>query len=88
MLSGLTTPSSGSYNVTLDSSPQESFNAGSPFTSSEPTVLFYRTGLDSSVPHVLEIINIGDMVEEGQSSDQGTLLVVGPVNVTSAENPS
>lgn len=88
MLSGLTTPSSGSYNVTLDSSSQESFDARAPFTSSEPTILFYRTGLDSSVLHVLEIVNVGNMDEAEQSNDQGTLLVVGPVNVTSAENPS
>ncbi|EMD37645.1 hypothetical protein CERSUDRAFT_73497 [Gelatoporia subvermispora B] len=81
-LTGLTTPSSGIYNVTFDDEPPISFSARASFSDNTPTILFYRTGLDLNSPHTLEIVNSGSDPDPGG----GTLLVVGSVNVTTVEN--
>lgn len=81
MLSGLATPLSGSYNVTLDEGTPTTFSAYSPFNSS--TILYYRTGLDAQVTHQLQIVNAGALAGE-----DGTLLVVGSINVTTMAEPS
>jgi hypothetical protein len=75
--SGLTTPLSGSYNISLDNAPPTTFSARSSFNASSPTALFYATGLDPSIVHRLEVINIG-----ASGDDRGSLLILGPVNVT------
>lgn len=80
-LSGLTTPSSGSYNITLDNEPTIKLSARS--SSNASTLLFFRTGLDPEVPHQLNIINVG-----ATADGEGTLLIVGSVNVTSAAQSS
>ncbi|KAI0084910.1 hypothetical protein BDY19DRAFT_1050965 [Irpex rosettiformis] len=78
LLSGLTTPLSGSYNISLDNThPPTTFSAHSSFNASSPTVLFYATGLDPAVVHELQVVNIGT-----SSEGEGSLLVLGSVNVT------
>ncbi|KAI0688174.1 hypothetical protein BC835DRAFT_1373741 [Cytidiella melzeri] len=77
VLSGLTTPLSGSYNISLDNAPPTTFSARSSFNASSPTVLFYTSGLDPSVVHQLKVVNIGASTEDG-----GSLLLFGTVNVT------
>ncbi|KAH9948930.1 hypothetical protein B0H21DRAFT_689167 [Amylocystis lapponica] len=78
-LSGLTTPSSGLYNVSLDGEPFVTRSARSSFTATVPTVLYYASGLDST-PHMLEVVNAG-----AKGGDEGSLLAVlaGGANVTS-----
>ncbi|GBE80613.1 hypothetical protein SCP_0303280 [Sparassis crispa] len=78
-LSGLTTPSSGSYNITLDNITS-TFSARASFTASSPTLLFFASDLDPTATHVLDIANAGPITE----TDSGTLLVVlaGGANVT------
>ena len=68
-LAGLTTPNSGSYNISLDSGPPETYSALSSFNLSSPTVLFFRTGLDPAVVHQLDIVNAG-------AAADGVLIVV------------
>ncbi|CCL98691.1 uncharacterized protein FIBRA_00694 [Fibroporia radiculosa] len=83
-LAGLTTPSSGTYNITLDDTLYPALSARASFTSSSPTILFYASGLDPTVIHSLEIMNAGPA--QG-SVDEGKYLVVlvGGVNVTRPE---
>ena len=76
-LSGLTTPHSGSYNITLDDAPPKTFSARSSFNASFPTLLFHGTGLDPDVVHQLNIVNVGS-----SGASDGSLLIVGSVNVT------
>ncbi|KAI0645800.1 hypothetical protein C8Q79DRAFT_926934 [Trametes meyenii] len=83
-LTGLTTPASGAYNVSLDDEEPVTFSARSSFTASAPTLLFFRTGLDPSVMHHIEVVNAGPS-EAG--NDAGSLLVFAAVNVTTVENP-
>ncbi|PCH36085.1 hypothetical protein WOLCODRAFT_140217 [Wolfiporia cocos MD-104 SS10] len=84
-LAGLTTPSSGRYNISLDGTQYATLSARSSFTDSVPTVLFYVAGLEPTVMHTLEVVNAG-ADEEGE----GTYLVVlaGGVNVTTTESSS
>ncbi|KAI0949030.1 hypothetical protein AcW1_008745 [Taiwanofungus camphoratus] len=83
-IAGLTAPSSGNYNITLDDSAPEPFSARASFTSTSPTLLFFAAGLDPNVTHTLEIVNAGS---DG-SAGAGMLLVVlvGGVNVTTEES--
>ena len=77
-MSGLTTPLSGSYNISLDGiRPPTTFSAHSSFNNSSPTVLFYATGLDPALVHELRVVNIGPTADSEDS-----LLILGPVNVT------
>ena len=83
-LTGLTTPDSGAYNVTLDSEEPVTLTGRASFTSSEPTLLFFRTGLDPSVMHSIEVVNAGpSSAEQGA----GSRLVLGAVNVTTIQPP-
>ncbi|OBZ70850.1 hypothetical protein A0H81_09220 [Grifola frondosa] len=43
-LSGLTTPSSGAYNITLDGAPPLTMSARASFTASAPTLLYFTAG--------------------------------------------
>ena len=76
-LAGLTTPHSGSYNISLDNEQQETLSARSSFNLTSPTILFYKTGLDPDVVHQLNVVNAGP-----SSGGQGSLLILGSVNVT------
>lgn len=76
-LAGLTTPHSGSYNISLDDNPPETFSAFSSFNLSSPTLLFFRTGLDPAVVHQLDIVNAG-----AAADGEGSLLILSSVNVT------
>ncbi len=71
----MTTPLSGSYNISLDNEPPSTLSARSTFNDS--TLLFYQTGLDPNILHQLDILNLGALGDE-----QGAFLVVGSVNVT------
>ncbi|KAH9935776.1 uncharacterized protein B0H18DRAFT_977253 [Fomitopsis serialis] len=84
-LSGLTTPSSGTYNVTLDDRLYPTLSARASFTAASPVVLFYVADLDPAVPHSLEIVNAG---ADGGGNDLTADLVVlaGGINVTMAGN--
>lgn len=83
-LAGLTTPQSGSYNISLDNGPPETLSAHSSFNLSSPTLLFFRTGLDPNVAHQLDVVNAGALAD-----GQGSLLILGSVNVTTvAQNSS
>ncbi|KAI0745858.1 hypothetical protein C8Q76DRAFT_607014 [Earliella scabrosa] len=82
-LTGLTTPASGAYTVSLDAEGPLTFSARASFTSNEPTLLFFRTGLDPAVMHTLEVVNAGS---SAAGDDAGSLLIVGAVNVTTNEN--
>lgn len=73
-LSGLTTPLSGAYNVTLDNEAPQALSARSSLNTS--TILFLRTGLDPAVAHQLTVVNTG-----ATSGEQGSLLAVGSVDV-------
>lgn len=81
-LTGLTTPDSGGFNVSLDSRDPVNLSGRASFTSSEPTLLFFRTGLDPSVMHTIEVINAGPT---GAGDGAGSLLVLGAVNVTTIQ---
>ncbi|PIL35964.1 hypothetical protein GSI_01624 [Ganoderma sinense ZZ0214-1] len=81
-LTGLTTPDSGSFNVSLDSGEPVNLSGRASFTSSEPTLFFFRTGLDPSVMHTIEVINTGPT---GAGDGAGSLLVLGAVNVTTIQ---
>ena len=59
-------------------------SARASFTSSSPTLLFFRTGLDPAVMHSIEVVNTGS---EGAGDGAGTLLVLGAVNVTTMQPP-
>ncbi|KAH9892667.1 hypothetical protein C8Q73DRAFT_649267 [Cubamyces lactineus] len=85
-LTGLTTPASGAYNVSLDSEEPITFSARASFTSSSPTLLYLRTGLDPSVMHLLEVVNAGPSSAAGQDSDAGSLLVLAAINVTTVDS--
>ncbi|EKM54681.1 uncharacterized protein PHACADRAFT_210467 [Phanerochaete carnosa HHB-10118-sp] len=80
-LAGLTTPLSGSYNISLDNGAPETFSARSSFNLSSPTLLFFRTGLNAGVVHQLDIVNAG-----ASAGAQGSLLIIGSVNVTTVED--
>lgn len=80
-LAGLTTPLSGAYNISLDNGPPETFFARSSFNLSSPTLLFFRTGLDPSIEHQLDIVNAG-----ASTDAQGSLLIISSVNVTTVAN--
>ncbi|KAL7281543.1 hypothetical protein ACG7TL_004860 [Trametes sanguinea] len=82
-LTGLTTPASGAYNVTLDSEDPITLSARASFTASSPTLLYFRTGLDPSAMHVIEVVNAGP---SGAGDDAGSLLVLAAVNVTTADS--
>ncbi|KAI9067273.1 hypothetical protein FKP32DRAFT_1609454 [Trametes sanguinea] len=82
-LTGLTTPASGAYNVTLDSEDTITLSARASFTASSPTLLYFRTGLDPSTMHVIEVVNAGPS-DAGDGA--GSLLVLAAVNVTTAES--
>ena len=79
-ISGLTTPQSGSYNVSLDKEPPVTVTFSAPPDFSSPTTLYSRTGLDPSVMHKLELSNAGDALSN--------FLAVGSVNVTSVVHTS
>ncbi|KAI1795592.1 hypothetical protein LXA43DRAFT_970492 [Ganoderma leucocontextum] len=81
-LTGLTTPNSGGFNVSLDSGDPVNVSGRASFTSSEPTLLFFRTGLDPSVMHAIEVINAGPT---GAGDGAGSLLVLGAANVTTIQ---
>ncbi|KAI0744069.1 hypothetical protein C8Q80DRAFT_877003 [Daedaleopsis nitida] len=81
-LTGLTTPASGTYSVSLDQEQPLVFSARSSFTASSPTLLFFRSGLDPSVMHTLKVVNTGAS-RAGEGA--GSLLVLGAVNVTDAQ---
>jgi hypothetical protein len=83
LLTGLTTPLSGSYNISFDNGPSETLSARSSFNLSSSTVLFFRTGLDPDVEHRLDIVNAGSY-----TNGEGSLLIVGSVNVTAVTNNS
>ncbi|KAJ8494992.1 hypothetical protein ONZ51_g1991 [Trametes cubensis] len=85
-LTGLTTPASGAYNVSLDSEEPVTFSARASFTSSSPTLLYLRTGLDPSVMHLLEVVNAGPPSAAGQDTDAGSLLVLSAINVTTVDS--
>ena len=75
-ISGLTTPQSGSYNVSLDKEPPITVTFPSPRPDfASPTLLYSRTGLDPSVMHKLSIVNVG-------VDASSNFLAVGSVNVT------
>lgn len=80
-LSGLTTPSSGTYNVTLDEYLYPILSARASFTAASPVVLFYVADLDPTVPHSLEIVNAG---VDGGANDltADLILLAGGINVT------
>ncbi|TFY69899.1 hypothetical protein EVJ58_g135 [Rhodofomes roseus] len=84
-LSGLTSPSSGTYNVTLDDHLYPTLSARSSFTAASPVVLFYIADLDPAIPHSLEIVNAG---ADGGGNDLTADLVIlaGGMNVTMAGN--
>ncbi|KAI0358548.1 hypothetical protein OH77DRAFT_1397027 [Trametes cingulata] len=82
-LTGLTTPLSGAYNVSLDKEEPVTLSARASWTASSPTLLFFRTGLDPSVMHTIEVVNAGPF---GAGDDAGSLLVLAAVNVTTVEN--
>ncbi|KAI0823615.1 hypothetical protein BC628DRAFT_1324565 [Trametes gibbosa] len=84
-LTGLTTPASGAYNVSFDNEGPLTFSSRASFTASAPTLLFFRTGLDPSVMHTLEIVNAGP---SGAGDDAGSLLVLAAVNVTAIQSAS
>ncbi|KAL1945769.1 hypothetical protein VTO73DRAFT_1771 [Trametes versicolor] len=81
-LTGLTTPASGAYNVSLDSEDPVTLSSRASFTASAPTLLFFRTGLDPTVMHTLEVVNAGPAAA-GDSA--GSLLVLAAVNVTTIQ---
>ncbi|TFK80327.1 hypothetical protein K466DRAFT_637744 [Polyporus arcularius HHB13444] len=83
-LTGLTTPDSGAFNVSLDQERPVIVSARASFTSSSPTLLFFRSGLDPSVMHSIEVVNAGPA---GAGDGAGSLLVLGAVNVTSMQPP-
>ena len=84
-LSGLTTPSSGTYNITLDDYLYPTLSARASFTAASPVVLFYVADLDPAVPHSLEIVNAG--VDGGGNDLTADLIVLaGGINVTMAGN--
>ncbi|KAI0775816.1 hypothetical protein BD413DRAFT_470817 [Trametes elegans] len=82
-LTGLTTPASGAYNVSLDNEGPVTFSARASFTASAPTLLFFRTGLDPSTMHFIEVVNAGP---DGAGDNAGTLLVLSAVNVTTVQS--
>ncbi|KAH9839208.1 uncharacterized protein C8Q71DRAFT_703803 [Rhodofomes roseus] len=84
-LSGLTSPSSGTYNVTLDDHLYPTLSARASFTAASPVVLFYIADLDPAIPHSLEIVNAG---ADGGGNDLTADLVIlaGGMNVTMAGN--
>ncbi|KZT71800.1 hypothetical protein DAEQUDRAFT_706567 [Daedalea quercina L-15889] len=84
-LSGLTSPSSGTYNVTLDDYLYPTLSARASFTAASPVVLFYVADLDPKVPHSLEVVNAG---ADGGGNDLTADLIVlaGGINVTMAGN--
>ena len=84
-LSGLTTPSSGLYNVSLDGAPYTTLRARASFTDNAPTLLYYAAGLDATLLHSVEIVNAG-----ADATHSGTLLAVlaGGANVTTDASPS
>ncbi|KAI0675399.1 hypothetical protein C8Q78DRAFT_1114225 [Trametes maxima] len=83
-LTGLTTPASGAYNVSLDDEEPVTLSARASFTASAPTLLYFRTGLDPSIMHHIEVVNAGP---SDAGDDAGSLLVFAAVNVTTVENP-
>ncbi|KAI0709554.1 hypothetical protein C8T65DRAFT_708394 [Cerioporus squamosus] len=83
-LTGLTTPACGAFNVSLDQERPVTVSARASFTSSSPTLLFFRSGLDPSVMHSIEVVNAGPA---GAGDDAGSLLVLGAVNVTTMQPP-
>ncbi|KAI0335128.1 hypothetical protein GY45DRAFT_1241336 [Cubamyces sp. BRFM 1775] len=85
-LTGLTTPASGAYNISLDSEEPVTFSARASFTSSSPTLLYLRTGLDPSVMHLLEVVNAGPSSAAGQDAGAGSLLVLAAINVTTVDS--
>ncbi|KAH9942359.1 uncharacterized protein BXZ73DRAFT_87965 [Epithele typhae] len=80
---GLTTPASGAYNVTLDKEEPISISGRASFTSNAPTLLFFRTGLDPSVMHAIDVVNAGPA---GAGDGAGSLLFLSAVNVTRVES--
>lgn len=83
-LAGLTTPSSGRYNITLDNTSYSTLSARSSFTASTPTILFYASDLDPEAMHSLEITNAGPAVGEETSY---LVVLAGGVNVTTLTPP-
>lgn len=83
-LAGLTTPSSGRYNITLDNTSYSTLSARSSFTASAPTILFYASDLDPEAMHSLEITNAGPAVGEETSY---LVVLAGGVNVTTLTPP-
>ncbi|KAI0074664.1 hypothetical protein K474DRAFT_1699576 [Panus rudis PR-1116 ss-1] len=81
-LSGLVSPSTGTYNISLDNEDPISILGESPYLSA-PTVLYYRTGLDPSVMHKLGIANAGS---PGGGVD--SFFALNSVNVTTVEQLS
>ncbi|KAI8994010.1 hypothetical protein BD414DRAFT_411509 [Trametes punicea] len=82
-LTGLTTPASGAYNVSVDSEEPVTLSARASFTASSPTLLYFRTGLDPNAMHIIEVVNAGP---SGAGDDAGSLLVLAAVNVTTVES--
>ncbi|KAI0373937.1 hypothetical protein BV20DRAFT_589765 [Pilatotrama ljubarskyi] len=82
-LTGLTTPASGAYNVSLDHEEPVTLSARASWTASSPTLLFFRTGLDPSIMHTIEVVNAG---QTGAGDGAGSLLVLAAVNVTIVQN--
>ncbi|KAH9956876.1 hypothetical protein BC827DRAFT_1228632 [Russula dissimulans] len=71
---GFRDATSGRFSVQLDN---DSVTLNGESSSREATTLFFRTGLNNSIPHTLTITNAEDR-----------LLAIGLVNVTTASSPS
>ncbi|OJT15425.1 hypothetical protein TRAPUB_8013 [Trametes pubescens] len=82
-LTGLTTPASGAYTVSLDSEDPVTLSSRASFTASAPTLLFFRTGLDPTVMHTLEVVNAGPAAA---GDNAGSMLVLAAVNVTTIQS--
>ena len=64
--------------MSVDQEAPTTLSARSPSNAS--TILYFRTDLDPSVAHQLEILNIGASADE-----EGSFLAVGGINVTTVE---
>ena len=69
--------------MTLNKEDPVSLSARASFTSNL-TLHFFRTGLDPSVMHEIEVLNTGS---SDAGADAGSLLVLSAMNVTNIEPP-
>ncbi|KAH0589586.1 hypothetical protein J132_06672 [Termitomyces sp. J132] len=87
LLSGMTSPAAGKYSVVLDNST--SILTGQSIFNNTNTLLFYATGLDSTVPHHVQITNVdGSDLLLNQDGFQAFQITAGLPSAQSTSIPS